>query len=126
MFADNLAGQDHVIVCEGPIDAIKCHLAGGAVATLGKVIGPHQLDIIKGAKVKKIYLALDLDAGDETAAALKTFNDYFDIDTQERYEVYQLDPAPGYEDLGAMPLELVKSQFDKAERMSVEFLRLGF
>lgn len=65
MFADRLNGSDHAIVCEGPFDALKFHLAGGNVATLGKVVTDQQLEIIAQPWIKRVYLALDDDAGVE-------------------------------------------------------------
>lgn len=127
MFQDRLATSDHAIVCEGPVDALKCHLVGGNVATMGKVVSSRQIQIIKGSGVKKIYLALDLDAGTETMELLKLFNDYVDYDTQERFELYSLKPAPGYEDLGAMPVEAMVDSFAAAEKLPIGslFLNLG-
>lgn len=62
MFLDRLKGSGHAIICEGPIDAIKFHLAGGNVATMGKAVTPKQLQLILRPSVTKVYLALDDDA----------------------------------------------------------------
>jgi hypothetical protein len=58
MFHHRLKGAPH----EGPTDAIKCHLLGGNVATMGKYVTAQQLQAIKSMGVKKIYFALDRDA----------------------------------------------------------------
>lgn len=125
MYQDRLAGSDHAIVCEGPVDGIKCHLLGGNVVTMGKVVSRRQIEIIKGSGVKRVYLALDLDAGTESMKLLEAFNDYIDCDTGEMFEVYKLDPAAGYEDLGAMPLEAMPDQLGCAERIRPGQLFLG-
>jgi hypothetical protein len=65
MFFDRLKGSDHAILSEGPVDAIKFHLAGGNVATMGKEVTPQQIELIVSSGVKKIYLALDEDAAEE-------------------------------------------------------------
>lgn len=117
MFQNRLEGSDHVVLCEGPVDAIKAHLCGGNVASMGKSVSRGQLEIIRKSGVKKVYLALDPDAQAEVTRLCKEFGDL---------EVYQmLAPAP-YKDLGEMPLELVREIFDNAPRVraSRSFIRL--
>jgi hypothetical protein len=124
MFQDRLVGSDHAIICEGPVDALKCHLAGGNVATMGKVVSPEQIQLIKGSGVRKVYLAQDRDAATETMKLTQVFDDYLD-ETGARYELYRLLPAPGYEDLGDMSPEQVLQQFLVAPRVIPGQLFLG-
>ena len=65
MFLDNLKGSEHVIICEGPINALKFEKVGGAVCTMGKVVADGQREAILQSEVKKVYLALDEDAARE-------------------------------------------------------------
>jgi hypothetical protein len=67
MFQHRLIGSDHVVLCEGPIDAIKADLCGGNVATMGKIVSDRQLDLVVSSGAKTLYLALDPDADVETA-----------------------------------------------------------
>lgn len=67
MFADRLVGSKHAIIAEGPFDALKFHLAGGNVASLGKIVTDLQLKEILSYGVDSVYLALDEDAMEETA-----------------------------------------------------------
>jgi len=108
MFHDRLIGSDHAIICEGPMDAIKCHLAGGNVATLGKAVKDGQLEAIRRTGIRKIYLALDPDAGVEAQKIAKKLWDL---------ELYLLHPLPGYKDLGDMTVEQVYGQFLRAPRI---------
>jgi hypothetical protein len=108
MFEDHLAGSEHAILCEGPVDAIKCHLAGGNVASMGKIVSRQQIQLIRNSGVRRVYLGLDRDAATETMKLLEAFDDL---------EVYRLLPAPGYDDLGAMPIEAVPEQLYRAERI---------
>ena len=62
MFYNRIKQSPHVIISEGPIDAIKFHYCGGNIATMGKVVTPQQIDLIQKSGVKDIYLALDDDA----------------------------------------------------------------
>lgn len=62
MFADSLKKTTYAIVTEGPFDAMKFFKVGGAVATMGKIVTPHQLKIILRDNIKSVYLALDDDA----------------------------------------------------------------
>lgn len=64
MFMDRAKNHPHIIIAEGPVDAIKFHLCGGNVATLGKEITDAQIRMINGAKAMKVYWALDDDAAD--------------------------------------------------------------
>lgn len=65
MFINNIRNSKHIIVAEGPKDAIKFHLAGGNTATMGKEITSTQIDIINRSGAETLYLALDPDAANE-------------------------------------------------------------
>lgn len=109
MFADRLKGQDHAVLCEGPIDALKAHMCGGNVAAMGKVVTRQQLELIRNAGIGKLYLALDPDAYREVQKIYRIFSDL---------QVYDLRPPSRYSDLGAMPMEEVKAMFDAAQPLS--------
>jgi hypothetical protein len=97
MFSDGIQEGGHAVLCEGPVDALKCDLMGGAVAAMGKVVTDKQIDILRKKKVKRVYLALDPDAADEMGILIKKL--------KPEFEVYQIKvPAP-YKDLGEMSLE---------------------
>jgi hypothetical protein len=61
MFYDRLQGSDHVVMCEGPFDAMKFDRVGGNIATMGTAVTDGQLDLILDSGVTKIYLAFDDD-----------------------------------------------------------------
>jgi len=65
MFLDNLKNSKHVIICEGPVNAIKFDKVGGAVCTMGKVVADYQREAILRCGIDKVYLALDDDAAKE-------------------------------------------------------------
>lgn len=67
MFHDNLIDSPHAIIAEGPFDALKFHLAGGNIATMGKSISTDQFALIIDQLPQSIYFALDRDA-DELVA----------------------------------------------------------
>jgi hypothetical protein len=106
MFQDNLKNSDHAIVCEGPVDAIKCDLVGGAVATMGKNVSKAQLDIIRNSNVKRVYIALDPDAVAEIKTMARAFPEK---------ETYLLQPPPGRKDLGECSMEEVRDLFQMAK-----------
>jgi hypothetical protein len=118
MFQDRLMGSEHMVYTEGPIDALKCHLVGGNVAGMGKIVTRAQLAIIRGSGVKRVYIGLDLNAGRETMAMAQTLGN-------SDFELYRLTPAPGYEDLGAMPMEGVLERFRAAEDLHPSDLLLS-
>jgi hypothetical protein len=100
MFQERLLDVKHAVITEGPVDAIKCHLVGGNIATMGKTISPGQLDALREAGVKRVYLGLDPDAAVETERLVK------ELSTD--MEVYMVKvPAP-YKDLGEMSFEEVR------------------
>lgn len=107
MFYDR-SDADHVILCEGPVDAIKADLCGGAVSSMGKGVSPKQLDLIK-QKTRKLYLALDPDASKEFDSICRSMYDYMD-------SIYVLTTPKGRKDLGASTFEEVYEQFQKAEK----------
>lgn len=74
MFLDNVKQGGHVIICEGPVDALKFDKVGGAVATMGKVVTNKQLDLILSKNPQKVYLALDDDAANEMNSLIKKIN----------------------------------------------------
>ncbi len=109
MFMDRLKGSKHVVLCEGPVDALKAHLCGGNVATMGKAVTKGQIALIRSLGVEKIYLALDPDAADETQRLVRAFSDL---------EVYLMHPPEGKKDLGEMSMEEVKELFLAAPRVN--------
>jgi hypothetical protein len=120
MFANNLVGSEHAVVCEGPIDAIKADACGGNVATMGKAIGPGQIRTLRdpsrltreqvsaiwGSGIKRIYLALDPDAAKETSRLVREFSDM---------ETYVMVPPKPYHDLGEMSFQEVHDLFRAAK-----------
>jgi len=115
MFYDRLRGSPHAIIVEGPVDGLKCHLVGGNAVTMGKAVSRAQVRLVVESGVTRVYLGLDPDAAEETARLVR---DLYGID------VYVLEPARGYEDLGDMPLEGVVEQFHGAQRVTAGHLFL--
>lgn len=109
MFMDRLQGVEHAVVCEGPVDAIKAHLCGGNVATMGKAVAQQQLGVLRGAGVKRVFLALDPDAAAETARLAVELGDL---------EVYHMQPPPGRKDLGECTFEEVRQAQENAQRIT--------
>lgn len=107
MFWDRLDGVDHAVLCEGPVDALKAHLCGGNVATMGKAISRSQLLLLRAQGTKKLYLALDPDAAAETSRLIR--------DVGADMEVYLMQPPPD-RDLGAMAFEEVYELYKNARR----------
>lgn len=131
MFANNLVGSEHVIVCEGPIDAIKADACGGNVATMGKAIGQgqvktirdpqrltrEQLSVLSTSGIKRVYLALDPDAARETSRLVREFSDL---------EVYTMLAPEPYHDLGDMSYNEVHQLFLNAKPASAGRVYISF
>ncbi len=133
MFANRMKGLKHVVVCEGPIDAMKAHLCGGNIATMGKAIGKGQIDVIRNPElilsqqmigtmrnsgIERVYLALDGDAARETSRLVREFSDM---------ECFVMQPPRNKHDLGEMDYQEVYDLFKNARRVGpgAMFLTLG-
>jgi hypothetical protein len=108
MFADRIVGS-HAVLCEGPIDAIKAHLVGGNVASLGKAVSKYQLNLLVNSGITKLYIGLDPDASDEVSGIIRKLSEY-DI------EIYDMRPPNG--DLGAMTFEAVYDLYLNAPKVN--------
>jgi hypothetical protein len=64
MFMDQVK-DNFVIICEGPVDAIKFDKVGGNVATMGKAVTQKQRELMMSKGIQNVYLALDEDAEEE-------------------------------------------------------------
>ena len=109
MFQDRLIGSPHILVAEGPFDAIKAHLCGGNVAGMGcgAATAPARFRAARRAGVEAVYLGLDPDAAEETARLVQEFSDL---------PCYQLE-VPDGTDLGALEEGHVLELFQTARRV---------
>lgn len=110
MFEHRLQGSPHAVLTEGPFDAIKCHLAGGNVCSMGKTVSDGQMERFKAFGVKRLYLAQDPDAFEETRKLMSAYQSDFEM-------YYMTAEGTGFEDFGAMPPELALECFKRAERV---------
>lgn len=117
MFQDRLKGSEHCVLTEGPVTAIKAHLCGGNVASMGKDVSAFQLDFIR-RNVRKLYLALDSDAGE--AITRITYDLYDDLEVYtmnvpQNWEWY--DDPNNEKDLGDLECAEVFELFKSAQRV---------
>jgi ribosomal protein L37AE/L43A len=104
MFMDSLKDSDHAIITEGPIDALKCSILGGAVCTMGKAVTEHQIKMIV-ERVERVYIALDHDASKEKNELCKKIAGI--------REVFVMTPPPD-KDFGACTEQEVLESFANA------------
>jgi hypothetical protein len=110
MFEPRLVGSPHAVLSEGPVDALKLHLCGGNVCSMGKSVSEGQLLRLKAHGIKRLYLAQDPDASDETALLVRRYH--------EDFEMFYLTPqGTGFEDFGAMSEEGAFECFKQAEKV---------
>ncbi len=116
-FGDQLIGTDQAIICEGPIDAIKCHLCrpspdnlAGNIATMGKAVSEQQIALLKYSGIKRVYLALDPDAEAEVGRLTKAF--------EPDIEVYLMKVPSPHKDFGEMTPEAVYVAYKEAKRIN--------
>lgn len=65
MFHQNIVGKEFAVVAEGPVSAMKFAKVGNYIATMGKEISSEQFKLLKESGIKRLYIALDLDAFDK-------------------------------------------------------------
>lgn len=104
MFANRIT-SDHALLAEGPISSIKGHLCGGNIATIGKAVDPMQIQLLKNAGVRKLYIGLDPDAAAEINRLIR----------DQRYDFQLYDMVPETGDLGDMSFEEVYEMFKRAQ-----------
>lgn len=106
MFQNRLKDSRHVVLCEGPVDALKAHMCGGNVASMGKAVSLPQIEMLARSGVEKVYLALDPDAASEIEPLLRKLGDI---------PCYLMKVPKPYKDLGEMTLNEVYEVFRTAE-----------
>lgn len=107
MFEDTIDTQS-VILCEGPVDAIKFDKTGcGYVATMGKSVSDSQMNRLKELGIQKVYLALDTNAYKETESLIRKYAGDF--------ELFTLSVPNHREDFGACTFEECVLAFKQAE-----------
>lgn len=109
MFQDNLIGSDHIVLCEGPFDALKADLCGGNVASMGKGVNDRQLAFLRESGASKLYLALDPDAADDISRVARSMDEM---------ELFLMTPPSAGKDFGDCTPEEVLESYKRAERIS--------
>lgn len=74
-FFDQAMDYEHLIITEGPFDAMKFANLGGYVSTLGKNISKHQIELMHQLKPKAVFIALDEDATKEAFELANSMRD---------------------------------------------------
>lgn len=127
MFQDRLKGSEHCVLTEGPVTALKAHRCGGNVASMGKSVTPAQLETIKRS-VRKLYIALDPDAGEQICKIAYDLYDDLEIYLlQPPQNFLDLDSEENDKDLGDFSDEAVYEIFREAqpERRGKLYISLG-
>jgi len=113
MFYENIVGKDFVIVAEGPVSAMKFYKVGNFVATMGKEISTRQLELMRNAGVKKIYLAIDPDAVDK----LNKIRYILDNELLGRIECFHIPVPENRGDFGDCTFEECEVAFQRASKL---------
>ncbi len=108
MFANRLNDVSHAVLCEGPFDALKAHLVGGNIATMGASVAAGQVRMLLNAGVRKLYLALDPDAESQIPALIDQFEDV---------PIYHVILPDGFKDIGEMTMEQARDTILAARRV---------
>ncbi len=104
MFGERVT-SDFAVLCEGPVDALKCDLVGGNVCSMGTAVGEGQVRTLLMAGVRRLYLAFDPDAAGGFSELIARF---------PGVEGKLVQVPKGFKDLGAMTLEQVKQAVEGA------------
>lgn len=114
MFYENIIGKDFAIVAEGPVSAMKFHKVGNFVATMGKEVSNKQLELLRQAGVKRVYLAIDRDAVDK----YNKIRYSLDNDLLGKIECFFI-PIPAHrDDFGDCTFEECEAAFASASKLN--------
>lgn len=89
----------HAILCEGPFDALHCHLVSGNVCSMGKAVSQGQVAMLLRSGISKLFLALDPDAAANIEPILNMF--------KGEIPIYLVKIPNRYKDIGEMSLQEV-------------------
>lgn len=115
MGQDELRGASTAILVEGPVDRLKCHLCGPAVASMGKSVSQGQIDVLLASGISRLYVGIDPDAAAEVERLCLRL---------AGLEIYRLLPSPGADDLGDMSPEAVLRRYRTAPQVNAAHLFL--
>lgn len=111
VFQDRLKGMSTAVLCEGPVDALKCHFIGGNVCSLGKKLTDDQISTIAGYGIKKVVLGFDPDASGDFAGIAERLE-------AKGIRGYVVNVPKPYKDLGEMPLDAATEAVLAAEPLN--------
>lgn len=97
LFQDRITAGGDVVLCEGPVDALKAHFWGGNVAAMGKDVSYGQILRILRSGAKRVFVAVDPDAAAKKADIVRQLHG--------SVEVFDVQIPIKYKDLGEMPLD---------------------
>jgi len=110
LFGSWLVSGDHVVITEGPLDAVKVWQAGyDAVAQYGSSLADEQVDVLRGLGVYRVTLFYDNDRAGKMAArqAMDALPDFLVATVS-----YRRSP---YKDPGEMPEDVIANVIEDAE-----------
>ncbi len=120
MFFNNILTSEHVILAEGAVSALKFKMAGGFVASMGKLVSKEQIKLILQPNIKKVYLALDSDAINEMVDLAKSIMRL----TNNTVECYFVKVPRHKEDFGDCTYEECLEAFNSAEPIDTDCFSL--
>lgn len=116
MFHDNLIKSDYAIIAEGAVSALKFAKVGGFVATMGKMVSNHQIDLILKSGVSRIYIALDPDAVTEMEELVRKILTL----TNNAVQCFLVKVPDGKEDFGDCTYDECTKAFETAEALDFD------
>lgn len=116
MFYDNIVKKDFAILAEGPVSALKFEKVGNFVASMGKGVSQTQLELLRKAGIKKLYLALDRDADDKLEKIVNFMRDGI----KGNIECFQIDIPKHRADFGDCTYEECETAFNEAKTIGLD------
>lgn len=119
MFLNMFPDSKHLIVAEGPVDAIKFDHCGGNIAAFGKQISDRKIAMLNEHPCDRIYWALDEDANDLIRSYSRRINknSYF-VSIPENAKKRILASGKEKADFGECTFEECKEAFLNAQNVS--------
>jgi hypothetical protein len=113
MFSNRLINAQAAVLCEGPIDALKCHLFGnGNICAMGKSISAAHVSTLLRSGIKTVYVGLDNDAFAELDPLMSKIGDDINL-----YRIQVPDVKGEKADLGSLSMEEAYKVIMASEKM---------
>jgi len=118
MFNDSLFESSHLLLFEGPFDALKFSEYGGIICSMGKDVSKKQIDLINQSNAEVVYLGLDEDAAETSTRLTKIIEKRIKILTIPESCKERCESVNKKADFGECSPEEIRQAFENAKDLA--------